>query len=84
MTEYMAQMKKNGKWLAAHAPNNGGAYIKPDRKKVEDMLEWIMYRWEEYGAQNKRLGLYDPKYYPTEFRIVSREVTEWTEVRYDI
>ncbi len=77
MTEYKAEMLKNGKWFAAHAPNCGGAYIKTDKRKVEEHLEWVTQRWSENEAQAKRLGYYDARYYPTEFRIVSREVTEW-------
>lgn len=75
MKQYTVQMKINNKWVSAHAPNNLIKTLKNDKQAILKNYNAIKESWHDYS--NKYNGkLINP---PTDFRIVSRNVTEWTE-----
>ena len=76
MKEYKTQMLVKGAWIFARKPF-GGVFSKPfyDKEKAKEALDECIQRWEQYKKDF-------PKYAkdsnnPTDFRIMSREVTEW-------
>lgn len=82
MTEYTVMMKVRGKWYFAHSPNNCIKRTTLSKDKITEQLEAYATRWDEKKEQDKKLNPnnFDEDYYPTDFKIMSREITEWTEV----
>ena len=77
MKEYKVEMFQSGEWVGGHAPNYDGTIIHKDFRAALVDMNQIKLTWK-----NKELP-YISKWFtlnaPTDFRVVSREVTEWTE-----
>lgn len=77
MREYKVEMRMNGKWCRAHSPNQCLPRTFDDKEKAVEYGEMVKDMWEDLAELKKRHGGYIAEYFPKEFRIVSREVTEW-------
>lgn len=79
MKEFTVQMKLGKKWISAHWPNSGGKCISKDRDVVVSRMKMIKSAWEDYAERNKERIDHRMEIFPTDFRIASREITEWKE-----
>ena len=78
MIEYRIEARRGGKWVGAHAPNNCYTKTIKERQDAERELKKIKDAWRRY--KEKWAGYIEIDNLPSEFRIVSREVTKWKEV----
>jgi len=83
MKEFTVKMKIRGKWFSAHSPNTCNEIVKNSKQEAEDRLVEIKQRWDSYKERDKKHFPEDfnEEHYPTEFKIMSREVTEWKDVK---
>ncbi len=78
MKEYKVQMFANGEggWVFARLPF-GESFKKvfSDKGKAKDALNTCKQKWDKYKKDFPRHA--KDSHNPTDFRILSREVTEW-------
>lgn len=76
MREYRIEMMKSGRWRTASLPFNGIVGVTTEKDKAINMIGILKKEWQK-AFDNGDL-LYQ-EYMPTEYRIFSREVSEWVE-----
>lgn len=69
--EYKVQMKVDGEWKNGRRPNTGKSRIFTDKDEAKRHAYYLKNRWVEYGE------IWNDVKVPTDFRIVSREVSDW-------
>lgn len=74
MKEYRIEGKIKGRWLPTGNPYYNHARIFKTKDAADDELSVIKGAWERHAR------IYNTANIPKEFRIVSRDVTEWEEV----
>ena len=79
MKEYKVQMKlKNGKWCRGRRPNN---MIRRTHRSIEEAHEFMdscSKAWKVYIEKCEKIGIrLADESLPEEWRIMSREVSEW-------
>ena len=81
--EYKAEMFRNGKWTIAAIPFGGElSPIADNKPEINRFLLVCKDMWEKAKKENFSFKGKVPEYarmlIPTDFRIVSREVSDWT------
>lgn len=80
MKEYMVQMKlRSGNWYRGRRPN--GSPVRRTQKSIEEAQEFMdscIKAWSVYieKCDGNGIGLVE-EHLPAEWRIMSREVSEW-------
>lgn len=80
MKEYMVQMKlRSGNWYRGRRPN--GSPVRRTQKSIEEAQEFMdscIKAWNTYIEKCNGIGIrLVEEHLPAEWRIMSREVSEW-------
>ena len=73
MKEYKVQALEKGKWIVARIPFCGVCKTMYSISEANDFIVRCKEEWEKAVRENKD----NYSFVPTDYRIVSREVTEW-------
>ena len=80
MTEYRVEMQLHGRWIGARLPNGRGCRILQTKDEAFAKADQLMLTWEAYKNAHMDYIWFNGENCPVNFRVASREVTEWVEL----
>lgn len=75
MTVYRIEMRQNGNWRIAKAPFGGLLGNRTTKDQAVKDMQMLKLKWESNLLFKERY----PDQIPTDWRIMEREETDWTE-----